>query len=237
VTSRLVALGDSFSCGEGVGLRMPQEQTWVGRLAGALSVELTCLARPGATVSAVRRLQQPAAEQADPAFVTLLIGLNDVSRGGFSAAAFREDLFAIVTQVGTSQTRLLLARLHDPCEQLPFARPLRAWIGRRIGAVNAAVDAVAARDPRVVVLDLNAVPGLRLRTAWSVDRLHPSEFGHAVIAIAAAEQLGAPTPPALAPVSASRRPQEAIWLVRHALPWTVSKSVPVGRFVVRRALS
>jgi lysophospholipase L1-like esterase len=232
VTACLIALGDSFSCGEGVGIRVPSEQTWVGLLTATLGADLICTAQPGATVGSVRREQLPVAVASDVLVATVLVGLNDVSRGGFAAESFEDDLRAVVAAL--PGPRVLLLRLHDPCLQFPFAASLSGWIRKRVAAVNTAVDAVAALDPRALVLDLDELPGLRMREAWAVDRLHPSRFGHSVIAAAAAELLVGKRQ-ALLPKSAPSRPiQEAAWLVRHALPWTVTKSLPVGRFALRR---
>jgi hypothetical protein len=47
VSGRLFALGDSFSCGEGVGMRTPVADTWVGLLAAAMQLEVDRLAVPG----------------------------------------------------------------------------------------------------------------------------------------------------------------------------------------------
>lgn len=226
MTVRLVALGDSTSCGEGVGVRTPRRATWPALLAAAVpDGELLSLAAPGARVRDVLAEQLAPAVAAAPDVVTLLVGLNDLSRAGFRPAAYAQDLQALVDGLAGTGAVVLLGRLHDACLQLPLPPALRRAVRRRTAQVNAAVD-LAARSPLVRVLDLAAVPGLRHRPAWDVDRLHPSAAGHELIAAQAAEVLRSvghlvrPTPSTAArPVPGVLR--EARWLLRDGLPWAV----------------
>lgn len=222
MTVRLVALGDSTSCGEGVGLRVPVELTWPVRLADAAGAQLLSLAVPGARLRDVRAVQLGRAVAAGPDVVTLLVGLNDVSRGGFDRTSFSAGLAATVRELRTTGALVVVARLPEPplVSRLPAA--LRDAVRSSIGAVNAAADACAGE--RVHVLDLAGLRGLHQRSAWDVDRVHPGIAGHALIAEAAGSVLAAagfpvrrPRPVRLPPVPARRR--EAWWLLRHGLPW------------------
>lgn len=224
--TRLVALGDSISCGEGVGLRLPMEATWLGRLVAAVpGGELMALARAGAQLSDVRRDQLPAAVGARADVVTVLIGLNDVSRSGFDPVRFRNELGSVVEALLATPAIVLLGRLHDPTLALPLPRALRSAVRERVAAVNAAVD--AWEHPRLRRLDLSALQPLRDRRMWDVDRLHPNPAGHAVIAAAAAHVLRhagiavgpvhLPPPPA-----APGALRETAWALRHGLPWLAS---------------
>lgn len=223
---RVVALGDSTSCGEGVGLRLPAELTWPALLSAALpGSTLLPLAASGARLRDVLATQVQRAATHRPHVATLLIGLNDISRGGFDAGSFGVDLRAVLTLLAPSEPVVLLGRLHDPSRLLPLPASLRRTIQERQAAVNALVDTAAADSHgRVHVLDLETVAGLERRTAWEVDRLHPNRAGHALIAAAAADVLrrqglpvaAVPTPLA---TSAPGRLREAGWLVRSGLPW------------------
>lgn len=187
------------------------------------------LARPGARVRDVRAQQLPAAVAAGGHLATVLIGLNDVSRGGFCPTAFGRDLRYVVDALRDVGTTVLLGRLHDPCRQLPLPGRLRNAVQRRIAEVNAAVDDVAERARArgdggdVHVLDLAAVPALRLRSAWAVDRLHPALVTHAVLAASAADLLreaGLPMSAPAVPLRPERSPSaahEAWWLARHGV--------------------
>ena len=232
---RLVSVGDSFSCGEGVGLRVDLPQTWVGLLATGLGARWTPLAVAGARVGDVRAGQLPAALAARADVATVLVGLNDVVRAGFDAAAVAHDLRTVVLALRDGGALVLLARLHDPVRLLPSAgpltAPLRRAVHRRVQVVNEAVDALAC-EPGVHVVDLAAVTPLAERSGWATDRLHPSPTGHRAIATTAAAVLrtaglavdvpcgvAGPSPSAVAQVR---------WLLAHGLPWGAAHVRSVG---------
>src|SRR5258707_15734864 len=68
-------------------------------------------------------------------------------------------------------------RLPDPGQMFG----LRGALARRMRAVNAAVDEVARRHG-TVHLDAARDPATYERRYWSVDRLHPNQRGHRLIA-------------------------------------------------------
>lgn len=212
---RLVALGDSTSCGEGVGVRVALDRTWPALLAGAIGAQHLSYARPGARVRDVLSEQLAPARAARPDVVTVLIGLNDVLRS--AACPTGAQLTAVLRPF--RGTTVLVARLHDPTELLPLPRAARTAVLRRVGRFNAAVDE-AVESTGAVLLDLAGLPELRRREAWAVDRLHPSAHGHAVIASGAAGALGlAGRPPAPVAGEVSGRLAELFWLTRHGLPY------------------
>lgn len=229
MSTRLMSLGDSVSCGEGVGVHVALPGTWVGLLAGALpGGVLDPLARAGSRIRDVRAEQLPVAVARPAPVTTLLIGLNDVIRAGFDPASFAADLVAVVDGLRATGTTLVLARLHDPTGLLPLPGGLRRHVTGRVDTINAAIDRAAARPGPgpVLLLDLAALPALRSRGAWSVDRLHPGPAGHRAMAHAAGGLLVAAgvrvDAAALAPGELSRGPgrlAEGRWLVRHGMPW------------------
>ena len=219
----IAALGDSTSCGEGVGLRVPSGATWPARLTAATpGAELLPLAAPGARLRDLHAAQLPTALASGAEVVTLLIGLNDISRAGFDRHAFAAELADVVVALRATGAVLLLGRLHDATAVLPLPPGLRDAVRTRTAQVNQAVDACAGE--RVHLLDLAAVPGLRMRRAWEVDRVHPNVAGHALIAQAAARVLRA-AGCRIGPVRQPRLPaapgpvEQAQWLLRHGLPW------------------
>lgn len=224
--TRIVALGDSTSCGEGVGLHVPSGATWPARLAAAVpGGELVPLARAGARLRDVHRHQLGEALLADADLVTLLIGLNDVSRSGFDAEAFRDQLVEVVDALSTTGALVVLGRLYDPTVVLPLPPALRTAVRNKVRAVNDAVDGCCTGDVRL--LDLSSLPGLRMRRLWDVDRVHPNAAGHALIAAAAARVLraggiavGPIRQPAMPPAPDLVR--EATWALRHGLPWALT---------------
>jgi len=223
VITRIASLGDSTSCGEGVGLRVPSGSTWPARLAAATpGAELLPLAAPGAQLRDVHRDQLPRAVVSGAEVFTLLIGLNDVSRRGFGGRGFAEELTEVVGTLRTTGALVLLGRLHDATALLPLPPGLRDLVRTRTAQVNAAVDACTGGT--IHQLDLGALPGLRMRRAWEVDRVHPNVAGHALIAEAAARVLrsagcaaGPVRQPRLPPAPGPLR--EAFWVLQHGLPW------------------
>lgn len=238
---RLVSLGDSFSCGEGVGLRYRPEQIWVRQLADALGLQLHQLARPGTTLAQVRREQVPTALALGPgAVATVLAGPNDLFRTGYDADRLRRDAEAVATALAGAFDLVLLARWHDPLRLYPLPRPVRRRVARRVGDLNAAIErAVRLADGagpgstgRVAVLDLTAEPQLADRSAWAIDRVHPGIRGHDLIAELAgrviAEYGTGPRPGRSAapdrPVAEDlSRPAECRWWARHGAPWMVRR--------------
>jgi lysophospholipase L1-like esterase len=235
----VATLGDSFSCGEGVGLRTDLADTWGARVAAALDGSLVPLAAPGARIRDVRTGQLPRALWARPAVATVLAGLNDVIRSDFRPAAVQADLTAVVVRLRSAGVLVVLCRLHDPTRLLPLTPFLRRRVQDRVAVVNAAIDA-AACDPGVLAVDLAAVPQLGERRAWAVDRLHPSVFGQAAMATAAASALavaGMTVRELPAPVEAGAAGllAEGRWFVRHAVPWLASHTRHVVLPVVSMA--
>lgn len=219
----VVALGDSLTCGEGVGVQVAPEATWPALLAAAApGGRLVRLAEPGARVRDVRDHQLPQAKRPD--IVTLLAGLNDIARSGFDAAKLRDDLLWMLRRLTSQGAEVLLGRLHDPAELLPLPTMLAGVVRRRIDAVNAAVDEGAGL-PSVHVLDLAEVPALHQPGGWSTDRIHPSLAGHQAIAAAAGRALRhrdgrftALLPEPQVPTGPTVRAR-AWWAVRYGMPY------------------
>lgn len=241
---RLVALGDSFSCGEGVGTTIDPASTWVALLARGLGYELEVLATPGASVAEVAADQVGRARSQHGEIATLLVGLNDIVRAGFDAERIRQDLARLVAELAATHRTVLVGRWHDPTGLRPVPVPvparLRERMVSRMQQVNAAIAAAAALHA-ALVFDLAAIPGLRRREAWAVDRVHPSRYGHCAIAAAAAAVLAdagyaVPLEPEQVPGQV-RRIDECRWLVAHGGPWLVKRlrrvALPVAALAVR----
>ncbi|HVW82219.1 MAG TPA: GDSL-type esterase/lipase family protein [Mycobacteriales bacterium] len=233
MTRVLAALGDSVTCGEGVGLRIPTALTWPSLLAGALDLEPVSLAVAGATMRDVRDKQLPQVPRC--AVAGILIGLNDVCRGAFDARRLEAEMTAIVAGVQWRADQVLLATLPDPSRYLWVPKRVRRLIVHRLTVANEAIASVAAAEPDVVLLDLAAVADLKLRCAWSPDRVHPSPFGHIAIAAAAAELLGAVPASTLRvapPHERAPNASQAWWLMRHGTGYLVRRGHTFARPVL-----
>jgi lysophospholipase L1-like esterase len=222
-----VALGDSFTCGEGVGVRVPAGQTWTALLARSLGGTHTSYAAPGCRVRDVRRDQLPRVGDADVA--TVLIGLNDVVRGGFDPEGVRADLTALVDALRARVPVVLVCRLHDPTRMLWFPRSLRRIGLARLAVLQAAVDGLRG----VEVLDLEDVAAWRHPGAWDVDRVHPSVAGHAALGRSAglllqSRGLAVQLPPAPVLPRGASVPGRAVWSARHGLPYVAGHVRELG---------
>ena len=237
----VVALGDSLTYGEGVGVRVDPDDTWVALLTRALPAgRLVRLAVPGARVADVRTGQLPLVPGgADVA--TLLVGLNDVARAGFDAAAVGAELLDTVATLRSRADDVLLGRLHDAAALLPLPARVARAARRRIEQVNAAVDEAASWSG-VRVLDLRLVPALGLPGGWSVDRIHPSPAGHTGMAAAAIEALRSAGRRPATPVGevvlprGSSRCARGWWAVRHGLPYATGHLRELGAPVASAVL-
>ncbi|GAA1304944.1 SGNH/GDSL hydrolase family protein [Pseudonocardia xinjiangensis] len=240
--STLVTLGDSTS----VGLGDPAPGGgWRGfpvLLRDALGgPALVNLGRTGARMACVRHEQLPTALAAAPDVVVLSVGMNDTLRSDFDPATMHEDCAAIVTAVRDAGAHVLMVRYHDHTRVFPLPAPLRLALHRRIDAVNAVTDAVAASDPLGIgVLDLDVLPGGYERSAWSVDRLHPSELGHRMLAAGFAALLagaGFAVPQAVSLECAGGREvtaaQRTAWLVVKGVPWLVRRGHDLGPVILQ----
>ena len=240
MTRRLVALGDSFSCGVGVGVELPLRETWVGLIGAALGAEVELLASPGMASGEVLRDQVPDAVRDPGDVATLLVGLNDIVRAKFDPVATRANVHAIVSGLCAAYPVVLVARLHDAVALLPLPRAMRRRYVQRIADVNAALEEAVARHANCALFDLDDVPALRARCAWAVDRIHPSRYGHHTIAAAALAGLPSALRPALAPVAVPETPpslrDELSWFLASGGPWLAGRlpKVVYGRPDARR---
>lgn len=178
-------LGDSLS--EGVGDPMPDRSLrgWAALLAAALAVRhgtvVHNLASRGATAGSVRAGQLPVALSTAPDLASVVVGVNDIMLRRFDIDRFSADLDETVRALRAAGAQVITARLHDPGQALRVpGRPGRA-LRDRVAALNVAVDVVSTRYG-ALCLDMSNRPELRETATWSLDRLHPGERGHRLVA-------------------------------------------------------
>ncbi|NMI02003.1 SGNH/GDSL hydrolase family protein [Pseudonocardia sp. K10HN5] len=240
----LVTLGDSTTVGLGDPL---PGGGWRGfpsllrdALGGPAEVALTNLSRSGARMACVRREQLPGALAAHPEVAVLCVGMNDTLRSDFDPVVLRGDCAATVSALRAAGAHVLMLRFHDHTRVFWLPAPLRRALRRRIDALNTVTDVIAAGDPHGIgVLDLHLIPGGYERATWSVDRLHPSERGHRMLAAGFATLLAGagfavPQPVSLQcsggrQVSAADR---AAWLIVKGVPWLVRRGRDLGPVIL-----
>jgi lysophospholipase L1-like esterase len=230
---RLVALGDSITVG--LGDPMPQRswRGWAALLAESLgaagTVEFHNLAELGAQSHTVVQRQLPAAVALRPTVAAVIVGVNDTLRGSFHIGRTGVAINRAVRELTAAGATVLTCGLPDPGRMLRLPKALARQLGRRIRAVNAVTHEIAALYDKV-----HFDPSVRLdiydSRMWSVDRLHPSEVGHRMLARAFADllvQRGFPvyTLPSLEPTNPQpSRGQSVRWMATKGTRWVMDRS-------------
>lgn len=184
----------------------------------------------GARAACVRRDQLPDALREAPDVAVLMVGMNDTLRSDFDARRLRADLDAVTGALRAAGCTVLTVRFHDHSRVFRLPGPLRRALRTRIEELNAVIDDVVARHG-IGCLDLDTMPGGYARSTWSIDRLHPSELGHRLLAhhfslLLADRGFAVPHPVGLD--SAGGREitplHRLLWLVFKGLPWLARRS-------------
>jgi lysophospholipase L1-like esterase len=230
---RFVGLGDSITAGYGDPMPDGTWRGWAALLASGLAppggVEFHNLANSGAQSHDVAAGQLPTALRLRPDLAAVIVGVNDALRGSFDVARFHGSFCSTVGGLRESGAVVLTARLPDPGRMLRLPRALARPLDRRIRAVNAVVDEVANRY-HTVHFDGAGHPSTYDRRMWSVDRLHPSERGHRLLATGFADLLADvgwrvhrhPSPEPGHPEP--NRWAQARWMTTHGSRWLLDRS-------------
>jgi lysophospholipase L1-like esterase len=235
----VAVLGDSIGVGIGDPARDGGWRGFAPILAEALGAGLTNLAVSGSRIGCVRQTQLPYALQARPDVAVVLAGMNDTMRSDFDPVRLYADLDQVVTALQAAGATVITVRYHEHHRVFPLPAFLRRALCSRIAALNEVLDAVVARRGTLAV-DLGQVPGIYSSTAWAIDRLHPSELGHRMLASAIARRLaeaGTIVPGEVSLDCAGGRPPSRLarcaWLIGKGVPWLCRR----GRDLVPYALT
>ncbi|MBU2669635.1 SGNH/GDSL hydrolase family protein [Actinoplanes bogorensis] len=179
---RFASLGDSVTSGYGDPMPGGNWRGWAALLAEALppDTDFHNLAVSGARAADVAERQLPAALELRPHLASVLVGMNDTLRGDFDADILARRLGDVVAALTACGATVLTARLPDPGRMFNLPGVIARPLGRRMEALNTALDEIARRHATIHV-DLAGGTSYD-KTHWSVDRLHPSEVGHRYLA-------------------------------------------------------
>lgn len=238
MTLRFAALGDSITVGLGDPVPDPAggSRTWRGwaaLLADSLGqpgeVEFRNVAVSGALVRDVVESQLPRASAWAPHLVAVVVGVNDTLRGSFDLSQLARRLDQMADQLEEIGAVALTACLPEPGRMFGLPRYLARPLARRTQAINALVHEVATRR-NVLHVHIAEHPMLYQRRMWSVDRLHPSEYGHRLLAnvfhealVARGWRLG-PPPSLEATQPPPQRSQKLFWMATKGTQWVVRRS-------------
>jgi lysophospholipase L1-like esterase len=244
-TASFVALGDSTTAGfgdphpDGGGWR-----GWAALLAEGLANggSFHNLAASGACAVDVERTQLPAALALAPDLAAVLVGVNDTLRGDFDVAGIGAALDHTVGALRAAGAVVLTGCLPDPGRMFRLPGALARPLGRRVQALNALAHRVAARHG-TLHLHIPEQPGVYDPRVWSIDRLHPGERGHRLLARAYFDLLatgGFPVArrPAAEPTSPPPSvPAQAGWMLTKGTAWLWARSGDLLPFLVRMAVA
>ena len=190
----------------------------------------SCITWPsaGAQAKQVERDQLPAALALRPDIASVVVGINDTLRAGFDPVRTGQATARTVAALAASGATVLTMRLPDPAQMFGLPTALARPLTRRMRAVNAELDKIAAHFG-TLHWDASSDPQTYDRRNWSVDRLHPNERGHRLIACrfwdrldAAGHQMAAG--PTLAGPGATRR-DDLVWMATKGTSWCLRRSI------------
>lgn len=243
--TRFVALGDSITLGIGDPIRLDPApgqpggrcqkgrrawRGWAVLLAESLpEPDLHIVAGNGACWADLERDQLPAALQLRPDVASVVIGVNDTLRPNFDPDRIGKSAAHVVGALRASGAEVLTMRLPDPGRMLGVPGVLARPLARRAHAVNQVMDDVAERFG---TLHFDAAGDAEVANPqmWAVDRLHPSERGHRLIAGRFHAMLAAAGHPVAAPPGTEplndppTRAEQLTWMATKGAAWVVRRS-------------
>jgi len=229
--TRIVTLGDSITLGMGDPAPDGGWRGWTRHLAAGLpKPELHNLAAIGAQAKHVERDQLPDALLLRPHVASVVVGINDTLRAGFDPVRTGQATARTVAALTASGATVLTMRLPDPAQMFGLPSGLARPLSRRMRAVNAELDRVAAHYG-TLHWDASTDPETYDRRNWSVDRLHPNERGHRLIACRMWDRLAAAGVPVTGrpggePTSpAPTRGDDVLWMATKGTKWFLRRSV------------
>jgi lysophospholipase L1-like esterase len=234
-----VAMGDSITLGVGDPVRIEDPsggrdrrawRGWAALLAESLrDPVLHIVAGNGACSADVERDQLPRALELRPDVASVVVGVNDTLRPNFDAVGIGNAAARTIGSLRAAGAVVLTMRLPDPGQMLGLPGVLARPLAQRAHQINAVMDEVAQRFG---TLHFDAARDEQVYDPrmWAVDRLHPSERGHRLIASRFHQMLTASgypvgTAPDLEPGNPPpTRAMEFAWLATKGTAWVVRRS-------------
>ncbi|WP_091574726.1 SGNH/GDSL hydrolase family protein [Actinokineospora alba] len=226
--TKFVALGDSLTEGVGDEDETGRPRGWADRFAEEIArrqggLRYANLAVRGLVTAEVLTTQVPAAVALRPDLVSAIVGMNDLVRPNLSLRTVLRDYDTLLDQVGSTGATILTATLPDPGAVLPLPPVVRSRFASRLSRFNDHIRG-SARNRRAHCLDLARLADGDTH-AWSADRLHPSPYGHQVVAdeflaLLTGVRSDRPEPrPADPPHELAGLAPSLRWLTTTAAPW------------------
>ena len=222
-------LGDSAASGVGDSDKNGVTRGWGYYLAKHFQDPLVYinLSRPGAQSAEVLEDQLPKALMFKPDIAAVIVGGNDALRNGFDPNKLHQNLRATISELKKSGAEVLLLQLHDPTQIVPLPRLLARVLSRRINAVNRVIHSVG-REFNAQILLTRSIQDIYERKVWHVDRMHPSKYGHQLMATHFREILLRRNwriePIAIEETPVTSKKSKVVWMLKNGTPWFFKRS-------------
>jgi len=222
-------LGDSAASGVGDSDKNGVTKGWGYYLAKHFQDPLVYvnLSRPGAQSAEVLEDQLPKALIFKPDIAAVIVGGNDALRNGFDPNKLHQNLRATISELKRSGAEVLLLQLHDPTQIVPLPRLLAQVLSRRINAVNRVIHSIG-REFNAKILLTRSIQNIYERKVWHIDRMHPSKYGHQVMATHFREILLRQNwkidPIAIEETPVISKKASIAWMLRNGTPWFFKRS-------------
>jgi lysophospholipase L1-like esterase len=222
-------LGDSAASGVGDSDKNGVTRGWGYYLAKHFQDPLVYinLSRPGAQSAEVLEDQLPKALVFKPDIAAVIVGGNDALRNGFDPNKLHQNLRFTISELKKSGAEVLLLQLHDPTQIVPLPRLLARVLSRRINAVNRVIHSVG-REFNAQILLTRSIQDIYERKVWHVDRMHPSKYGHQLIATHFREILLRRNwqidPITIEATPVTSKKTSVLWMLRNGTPWFFKRS-------------
>jgi hypothetical protein len=198
------------------------------------------LAASGACAAEIERHQLPRALSLRPDVASVIFGINDTLRPSFDPERIASSAERTVAALRAAGAQVLTMRLPDAGRMLGLPGVLARSLARRTQQVNAVLDEVSSRFG-TLHFDAAGTPETYDRRMWAVDRLHPNERGHRLIARsfhslleAAGHPVGQPPDPEPANPPPSRL-AEIAWMATKGTASVVRRSTDLVPFLLAMA--
>ena len=222
-------LGDSAASGVGDSDKNGVTRGWGYYLAKHFQDPLVYinLSRPGAQSAEVLEDQLPKALMFKPDIAAVIVGGNDALRNGFDPNKLHQNLRFTISELKKSGAEVLLLQLHDPTQIVPLPRLLARVLSRRINAVNRVIHSVG-REFNAQILLTRSIQDIYERKVWHVDRMHPSKYGHQLMATHFREILLRRNwriePIAIEETPVTSKKSKMLWMLKNGTPWFFKRS-------------
>jgi lysophospholipase L1-like esterase len=222
-------LGDSAASGVGDSDKNGVTKGWGYYLAKHFQDPLVYvnLSRPGAQSAEVLEDQLPRALMFKPDIAAVIVGGNDALRNGFDPNKLHQNLRATISELKRSGAEVLLLQLHDPTKVVPLPKLLAQVLTRRINAVNRVIHSIG-REFNAQILLTRSIQDIYERRVWHIDRMHPSKYGHQIMATHFREILLRRNwkidPIAIEETPATSKKASFAWMLRNGTPWFFKRS-------------